>query len=89
MGVVRLARGGAGGCRWLLGWPAPQDVNQVQQPIAGVTFTGGNHVGNRQNVGDHGDNHDDYHTEEVKHSNNEHPKFPAATSRLDHTVNRR
>ncbi|MDE2844992.1 MAG: hypothetical protein OXN21_16680 [Chloroflexota bacterium] len=47
-----------------------------------ATFiTSGNHVNHGQNVNDNGDNHDHNHIEEVKHSNNEHPEFPAATKR--------
>ena len=58
--------------------------------MAGATnINGKSHVSNGQNVSDNGDNHDYYHTEEVKHSNNEHPEFQAAMSRLDQPLNRR
>ena len=57
--------------------------------MAGATnITGGNHVSNERNVGDNGDNHDHYHSEEVKHSDNDHPEFPAPMSRSDQPVDR-
>jgi len=64
----------------------PEGRKVRQANGAGATFvTGGNQVGNGRNVGD---NHDD-NIEEVKHSNNEHPEFPASVSRLEQPANRR
>ena len=58
--------------------------------MAGATnITGGNQFGDGQDVSDHDDNHDHYHTEEVKHSNNVLPEFPVAKSRLEQPLNRR
>ena len=56
--------------------------------MAGATnITGGNHVSSGRNVGDNGENRN--HTEEVKHSDSEHPEFRATASRLEQPVNRR
>ena len=72
------------------GWGHSWRVRKCGRPMAGASdLTGGNHVGNGRNVGDNGDNHYHYHIEEVKHSNNEHPEFPATASRLEQPVNRR
>ena len=66
------------------GWGHSWRVKKCGRPMAGASdLTGGNHVGAN------GDNSDHYHIEEVKHSNNEHPEFPATASRLEQPVNRR
>ena len=77
-------------------------VSNVAQRVAGTrvrqqgaaTITrdvadGDHRVGKGQHVGDNGSNHNHNRIEGVKHSDNDHPGFPAAMGRLERPVNRR